>query len=494
MKSLDPSAKSIPLDGIDSVTEREKYGGVLYRGRSRTVLILLCLLSMITYLDRVCFGVAAKDIAGELGLGSVADLKWAFTAFSIAYAIFEIPTGWLGDKFGPKAMLIRIVLWWSLFTALTGLVGLKVAGWTFGGLGTLILIRFLFGAGEAGAYPNIAKAIYNWFPEERWERAQGFIWMSGRLMGGLTPLLWMVLVTGTSATSPLMQWRGAFLLFGALGIVWCLAFRFLFSNRPNVHPPEHQGIIRNTSEAVEQARTIDESKSVPWKWLFTNRNLLLVCLAYSFVNYGWGFNITYFPAYLTQRFGDELPPTWMAIYAGSPLWFGAVGCFLGSSWVDWIDQKLKDRRSARRWACIGAMFGCAVAWALAASTSNVHIFCWSVAGAAFFVDLTLGATWATCQDIGGEHTAVAAGFMNTIGTVGAAFAGWLTGTIVQQSIAHEASQLGVSVANLPLAQQNTAAEVGFQMVFLTYMGIYLLAAGCWYFVKPTRYSTRTTSK
>src|SRR5262249_8594175 len=117
------------------------------------VLGFVCALSMITYLDRVCFGSAASSVIAELGLTSEADLKWAYWGFTITYALFEIPTGWLGDVYGPRKTLIRIVLWWSTFTVLTGLVGLSVAGVVLGGLTTLIIVRMLFGVGEAGAYP-----------------------------------------------------------------------------------------------------------------------------------------------------------------------------------------------------------------------------------------------------------------------------------------------------------------------------------------------------
>ena len=96
------------------------------------VLGFACTLSMITYLDRACMASAAKGFVQDLGLVSVADLNWAFTAFTVAYALFEIPSGWLGDVFGPRSVLIRIVLWWSAFTALTGLVGLSVGGRVFG--------------------------------------------------------------------------------------------------------------------------------------------------------------------------------------------------------------------------------------------------------------------------------------------------------------------------------------------------------------------------
>ncbi|HVJ79944.1 MAG TPA: MFS transporter, partial [Planctomycetia bacterium] len=164
------------------------------------VLALVCVLSMITYVDRVSFGAAAPDLAAALSLSGTSDLKWAFTAFAIAYAVFEIPTGWMGDRWGPRSTLLRIVGWWSLCTALTGLVGMRIGDVVLGGLGTLICLRFLFGAGEAGAYPIITRALHNWFPASERPFAQGWVWMCGRLAGGLTPLLWMALVVGTSWT------------------------------------------------------------------------------------------------------------------------------------------------------------------------------------------------------------------------------------------------------------------------------------------------------
>ena len=169
-----------------------------------------CTLSMITYLDRVCMASAAKPFVEELGLSSVADLKWVFAAFSLAYALFEVPSGWLGDVFGPRSVLIRIILWWSAFTALTGLVGLSVGGGMIGSfavgrlivtpLAMLIAVRFLFGIGEAGAYPNVTRALHNWFPVGERGFAQGAVWMCGRLMGGLTPLVWMGLMAGSSGS------------------------------------------------------------------------------------------------------------------------------------------------------------------------------------------------------------------------------------------------------------------------------------------------------
>ncbi len=191
---------------------------------------------MITYLDRACLGAAAPSLVADLSLASEAQLKWAFAAFAIAYAIFEIPSGWLGDTLGPRGTLLRIVVWWSLCTALTAVVGLRIGGLTLGGLGTLVVLRFLFGAGEAGAYPNITRALQNWFPIRQRATAQGFIWMAGRVVGGLTPLLFTVLVTGAGFTSPLTTWRGAFVLLGLIGCGWCALFVFSFRNWPAEHP------------------------------------------------------------------------------------------------------------------------------------------------------------------------------------------------------------------------------------------------------------------
>lgn len=451
------------------------------RGRY-TVLALVCSLSMITYLDRVCFGVAAPLVAAELGLSSVTELKWAFTAFAIAYAIFEIPAGWMGDRWGPRSTLIRIVLWWSACTALTGVVGMQWGSWTLGGLGLLVTLRFLFGAGEAGAYPNITRAIHNWFPGEEWEFAQGLVWMSGRIVGGLTPLIWALLVTGTAFTSPLVNWRGAFLLFGVIGVVWCLLFRLLFRN----HPPSVRADDRAAPDDHSATQIIAATQSdahshhaIPWRWMLTNPSLIALCLMYSLLNYGWAFNITYLPSFLEQRFDLPASDTLGAIYRGAPLWVGAFGCYLGSYVISALDRWIRNRRRSRRTLGTLAMLSCAACWVIAARTDNVHLFCISVAAAAFCVDLTLGASWATCQDIGQKHAAVVAALMNTIGTLGAALAVWLTGTLVQQSLQAAADRLQVKVTDLPPSEFFTANTAGYTLVFGTYAAVYVLAAIFW---------------
>lgn len=434
------------------------------------VLSLVCLLSMITYLDRVCFGSAAPLIAGELGLDGQESLKWAFTAFAIAYGVFEIPSGRLGDRLGPRGTLLRIVGWWSLCTVLTGLVGLRVGGVVLGGVGTLIGLRFLFGAGEAGAYPNITRVVHNWFPRSSWETAQGLVWMSGRIMGGLTPLVWALLVTGLGDVSPVMTWRGAFGLFGLVGLSWCALFAMRFRNRPDEHPRvnEAERMLIGGDDATAAAHD-----GVPWRELARNGSLWTLCLMYAGITYGWYFNITYLPGYVDSRFQPPPGELTTALAKGAPLWVGAIGCGAGGFCVRRLTRRLGDQGRARRWLGMTALSLCAVCWFAATRATTMLGFCSLAAAAALLNDLTMGSAWAACQDVGRRHAAVVAATMNTAGTVGAALAGWLTGTIVQR-----ARDAGRGLA------------AGYDDVFLSYAAVYVLAAVCWRFIDAER-STST---
>lgn len=463
---------------IDGDSENQTPTRIRYR-----VLGLAAGLAVITYLDRVCFGAAAGSIAAALGLASATDLKWAFTAFTLAYGLFEIPTGRLGDRWGARGTLIRIVLLWSLFTALTGAAGLEIGGTVLIGLSGLVAIRFLFGAGEAGAYPNLARVIHDWFPRSDWERVQGYLWMSGRIAGGLTPLVWMLLVSGTGSWPGLVNWRGAFLLFGVIGIGWCLIFATVFRDRPDDHPScndAERRLIGRRGEATDRAEPI------PWGAMFRSRSLWSLCLMYSLVTYGWIFDISYFPAYFDRRF--EVPETaiWGAVYKGAPLWVGAIGCVLGGYAVGAAQRLTGDRISARRLIGTAAMLLCAGCWFGARTTDDVHRFCLFVSLAGFGVDLTLGAAWASCQDLGGRHAGVIAACMNTAGTAGASLASWLTGTIVQRSIASTAAEQAIEVDRLDPAVRLASEMSGYDAVFISYAAVYLVAAICWWGIDPRR--------
>jgi MFS family permease len=493
---------------------------------------------MITYLDRVCIASAAPHMVKALGLRNVRDLNLAFTAFAFAYAIFEIPTGWLGDVFGPRSTLIRIVLWWSLFTALTGLVALTLPGGITLGLTALVVIRFLFGVGEAGAYPNITRALHNWFPFTERGAAQGTVWMSGRLMGGLTPLVLLVLVEGLAVegsapgapdflVAPLLSWREAFWLFGGLGVIWCLLFALWFRNRP-----EEKATVNEAERAIITSGRHDVAAAhagVHWLKLLKSRNLWYLCLMYFCASYGWYFNITYLPSFLGEQYGVRQTSLSGALYKGGPLWMGALACLAGGFLTDRFIRRTGNRKWGRRLFGVVGHGLCALCFLAcvfipkAPVALYTFLFFLAISLAAFWNDMTMGSAWATCQDIGRRHAAIVAGCMNTIGNLGGAAAGYLTGEILKASaasyVAAQPDRLtsapthllvqalgaqGVAPAGAPLGaltqqvsalgvtQHLTSVEMaaanlpGYQFNLLSFFLVYVAAALLWLWIDSTR--------
>src|SRR5262245_675674 len=440
------------------------------------VLVLGCLLAALTYLDRACFGVAVPILVAELDLPSEASLRWAHLAFALAYGLFEIPTGWWGDRFGPRRVLMRIVLWWSFFTALTGLVGWRVAGITLGGLGFLTVVRFLFGAGEAGAFPNLARALRNWFPPQARARALGCVWMSARLMGGLTPLVWTLLVAGTAYSEPVVSWRGAFVLFGGLGVVWCLIFAWRFRNRPTEHPDANPA-ERDLIAAGEPAPSTYEA--VPWTQVLFQRNLVCLYLMYFGITYGWYFNMTYLPACLENRYGVDPTSLVGAVMKGGPLWLGAAGCLLGGYWTDRLLRRGVSLRWSRRLPGFVGLVLCAGCYLAAAGMPSAWSFALAISLAAFFNDLVIGGAWSTTQDVGGRHTAVVAGVLNTAASAGAAVAGWMSGAVLQSYLNARAGELGLAVEGLSKEDKAPALVLGYETNLLIFAAVTAAAAIVW---------------
>jgi MFS family permease len=235
-------------------------------------------LAVITYIDRVCIAQAAPALRADLRLNAI-EMGWAFTVFTWAYAMFEIPGGWLGDRIGPRRVLTRIVLWWSLFTAATGWV------WN---LPSLLVTRTLFGAGEAGAFPNLTRAFTTWLPAVEQERAQAVLWLAARWGGAFTPLL-------VAYTLDLVSWRAAFGIFGALGIVWAVGFYRWYRDDPATHPGVSRAELAMIPPAHETA-AIDGP--TPWRTLLTSPAVLLLWAQYFCFAYGWWFYVTWLPTYL----------------------------------------------------------------------------------------------------------------------------------------------------------------------------------------------------
>lgn len=401
------------------------------------ILALLCALAMITYLDRAANGSAKKAIMADLNAtGDTAytdgDFFLVLMAFQIAYAIFEIPSGWLGDTRGPRSTLLRVVLWWSAFVALTGLVGLTVPVWGYVGFGALVAIQFLFGVGEAGAFPNIAKALYNWFPASQRGTAKSAVWMSARFMGGLTPLVWVLLVGFGGLT-----WREALWCFAAVAALWCVAFAVWFRNTPAEHPAANAAEVELAAAGKDRTTAV----RVPWGRLVRSRSLWLLCGMYVATNFNWYFLMYYLPDALKGQF-----PAWndsaggkvlLAVLAGSPLLVGMFGCYLGGVLSDRYIRRTGDRAWGRRWVGmagygLAGLFYLAAAGVKLADPDNLWAFAGCLMLVGFCNDLMLAPAWAAAQDVGREYAATVSGAMNMFGNLVGAVPGIVvTGLILK---------------------------------------------------------------
>jgi MFS family permease len=405
----------------------------------------------------------------ELGL-SKNQFAWVFSAFGLAYALFEVPSGWLGDRLGPRKVLCRIVLCWSLFTALTGCVFAFTldAGWSlplpawlsdafdaddlaipllFNGFALLLVIRFLFGLGEAGAYPNIARALRNWFPFERRGLAQGLLWMCGRWGGAFAPLL-----IGFFAW--LYGWRGAFLTFGVFGVIWVVLFAQWFRDTPREHPSVNEGEL---ALLAETARSGEKPPPLSWKTMLSSPTLWFLSGMYFLSNAGWCFFITWDVEYYQQVL--HLTGNDLRLASGAPLFCGGVACLLGGFLTD-----RQVRVWGRRWGrtlqgFVGYLLGgtffvlaLVVPWPLAAVAS--------LCLASFMKDFAMAVSWSTCIDVGHRYSGTVSGFMNMVGNLGTFFS--------------------------PPIVAYLARHGDWEMALVYSAVMFFSAAGCWLAINPKR--------
>jgi MFS family permease len=216
----------------------------------------------------------------DLGLDKVS-MAWVFGAFGWAYALFEIPGGYLGDRIGPRAVLMRIVLWWSFFTAATG--------WAWNAV-SLAVTRFMFGAGEAGCFPNLTKVFTTWLPPKERVRAQGIMWLSARWGGAFTPPLVQLVIVWVG-------WRHSFEIFGGLGVIWAIVFYRWYRNNPLDNPRLNAAERELVRESSVNASGHGD---VPWAKFLASRQVWMVCLQYFCLSYGWYFYVTWLPTYFKE--------------------------------------------------------------------------------------------------------------------------------------------------------------------------------------------------
>jgi ACS family glucarate transporter-like MFS transporter len=354
-------------------------------------------LAGVTYLDRVCISVTAKQIMEELSLDTV-QMSYVFSAFTTAYAAFEIPTGYWGDRIGTRRVLTRIVLWWSAFTALTA------AAFSYP---WLLIARFLFGIGEAGAWPNVARTFSRWFPASERGTAQGIFFMGAHLMGGLTPLLVRFMLEH-------MRWRAVFVVFGMVGVVWATAWYRWFRDDPAKHPAVNAAELAKIEigRLPESSHSLRLADALP---LLRNRNMIGLCLSYFAQSYGFYFYITWLPTYLEKARG--FTSVRLGLLAGLPLMLSVVADLVGG-----IATDRASRRFGLRWGRAGvgvvSCAGAGLAMLLGAHVEDGLSAAILIAVAAAFSNLMLGASWGSCIDIGGGQTGLIGGVMNTAGQIG----------------------------------------------------------------------------
>jgi MFS family permease len=289
---------------------------------------LLCSLTTLTYLDRICMSLLGVRVKSEFHLSNT-QFGWVLASFSLAYALFEIPTGILGDKWGPRKVIIRIVLWWSFFTALTGFAT---------GLISLIAFRFLFGIGEAGTYPNAIIVASRWFPVKEIGRALVWVGMGSQIGSALAPLIIIPIAAAYG-------WRMPFFVNAAIGVVWVLIWMKYFRNFPrevkSISPEERELIESNSRYHVQH-------RSISWKIILRNGNLLSLMLMYFCCQWANYFFVAWMPVYLQE--GRHFSENSMKTITTTLFIAGILAMLAGGFMADFMVQKRACAGEEDQWA------------------------------------------------------------------------------------------------------------------------------------------------
>lgn len=367
-------------------------------------------LAILAYIDRVAISQAAPEISRELGF-SKEQMGLIFSAFGLGYALFEIPGGWLGDWLGPRRVLLRIVLWWSFFTAATGWM------WSFT---SMWVTRFLFGAGEAGCFPNITKSFTTWLPTHERVRAQGILWSFARWGGAFTPPLFVWLFA-------MMSWHKVFLVFGLIGLVWGFFFYRWYRDNPADHPAVNAAELALLQGAEQTAAGHGD---VPWRKLVGSGSVWLLWGQYFLLSYPWYFYITWLPTWLQEGRGLTMGES--ARYAIFPLLFGGFGSLFAGFLAKHMALKIGSVDKARR--IMGAVgFAGAASFMLIVIQVQDPLWCMLAMGlASFSNDLVMPGAWGACMDIGGKYAGTVAGSMNMMGNFAGILAPSIGGFILAQ--------------------------------------------------------------
>jgi MFS transporter, ACS family, glucarate transporter len=439
---------------------QSEFGVTASRVRFR-VLAFLCVLSFLTYYDRQCIVRAQADIKESLGL-SDGQMGVILGAFWLAYALFEIPGGWMGDRIGARFTLTRIVLAWSLFTALTGAAT---------GFYTLLMYRLLFGVGEAGAYPNMAHVQSRWLPKLERARAGGLLWLCARWGLAFAPLLFGTITRAVEslqasfAGSPIVSWFAAtpswrigFFISGLLGVVWCLAFYPWFRDEPAQKKSVNPAELEHIHSGRGKIDATHHMAAATWAKLFSSPSLWAIGIYYFCGSFAWSFFVSWMPRYFDDVHGVTYKQSeWSAAL---PMFCGGIACLVGGVLSDELVRRTGWRRLGR---AVFPITGCLVAAAAMFAMPFVRtprdatiLMC--IVATAF--DFGQAANWAAIVDIGGRYAGVALGFINMIGC-----------------LAH---------AVQPYIGQDVFNKIGWNALFGMYAVAYILAMTTWTVINPLK--------
>jgi MFS transporter, ACS family, glucarate transporter len=419
-----------------SVVAAPRRAGIPVRYR---VVAFTVSLAALTYLDRVCISVLAPHIMRDFSLSQI-QMSYVFSAFTLSYAIFEIPTAWWADRVGSRRVLARIVAWWSAFTILSG------AAFNYA---SLLAVRFLFGAGEAGAWPNAARVFSRWIPAGERGMVQGIFFAGAHLSGGITPVI-------VAAMLGFLTWRWVFVVCGAVGFLWVAAWYHWFRDEPAEHP----SISPEEVEKIMRERTLPagHGEHGAWAVMLRHGSFIPLCLMYVANTYGFYFLITWLPTYLATARGFSA--TELGLFSGLPLMLSVIADLLGGFTTDRLTRRF-GVRFGRSSVGFGGYLLAALAMLGGAVVTDPRTAAVLIAVAAAASMFTLAPSWAACIDIGGRHSGVLSAAMNTSGQIGGILSPIVLAYVVD-IFANWAIPLYVMA------------------------GLYLMAAVCWLFIRADR--------
>lgn len=366
------------------------------------ILAMLVILGMVTFLDRINISVAGSSIMHDLNLSPSA-WGWVQSAFILSYGLMQIPMGALGDRFGHRKILAAIVLWWSAFTAFTGLAG---------GLASLLVIRFMFGIGEAGSSPCSTGVISRWFEKGEVGKAQGYVWAASRMGGALTPFV----------VIPVMMWvgwRAAFYLLGALGVIWAVVWYWYYRDIKDSGDSRDSGNSRGSSD-----------NTIRWSALVGNRQFWLICGMYFFYAFGSWFFFSWFPTFMELGRGFE--KTELTYAVAVPFIMSMIGNIAGGHLTDKLTNRYGIKVGRKALGSTSLAVSAVFMFLAAFIPGKMAVFVFLSLCFGIF-DLMLPSAWALCIDLGKHHTGTLSGAMNTAGNIGGFCCGILFGELVQQS-------------------------------------------------------------